>query len=120
MLDQLINFPEILAAFQDILSGQASMTTYIVIALIPVCIGVAIREIWCWFNKQSKLVSKMERIEKQLIKTNQLLESLGKAISESKISSKSNKIEPNDKDFIPTTCLSLIHIYPSGYHRHRH
>ena len=103
MLDQLINFQDLYSALQGLLSGQASMTTYIIIALIPVCISVAIREMWCWFNKQSKLVSKMERVEKQLIKTNQLLENLGKVLKEERQPSSGNKPETKSKEFIPTT-----------------
>lgn len=102
-MEQLILSQTILDALKGLLSGDASTTTYIIVALIPLCIAVAIREIWCWFFKQSKLVSKMERVEKQLIKTNVQLDRihdlLGKVLEERKVSAASTP--PKEKESSP-------------------
>lgn len=92
-MDQLIFSQTILEAVKGLLSGEASTVTYIVVALIPLCIAIAVREIWCWFFKQTKLVSKMERVEKQLVKTNiqlgRIHDLLGKVLEERNMSSAS-------------------------------
>lgn len=100
MLDLLILFQPIIDSLQGLLTGDASTTTYLILALIPVCILIAIREIWCWFIKQNKLVSKMEKIEKQLKKTNQLLEGLGNELREDRVAQVNGA---PSKEFVPST-----------------
>ncbi len=82
MPDQSLIFDTILSSISSLVSGGASTTTYILLALIPVCIAVAIREIYCWFLKQNKIVSKLERVEKQLIKSNQQLDKQTEVLGE--------------------------------------
>lgn len=81
-MDQLLIFQTLLDSFKDLLSGGASSTTYLILAFVPICILVAIREIWCWFLKQNKLVSRMEKIEKHLKTTNNLLEKISSTLIE--------------------------------------
>ncbi len=40
---------------------------YLLIALIPLCILVSIREFTCWFWKINKIVDCLERIEERLM-----------------------------------------------------
>ncbi len=102
-MDQLIFSQTILETFRGLLTGEASTTTYIIVALIPLCIAVAIREIWCWFFKQSAFVSKMVRVEKQLVKTNVQLDRIHDLLSKV-LEDRQHKTNNNiPKEFVPTT-----------------
>lgn len=39
---------------------------YALMALVPICVLITIREFFCWFWKINKLISRLERIDKNL------------------------------------------------------
>lgn len=54
--------------------GEISTTSLIVLALVPICLALFIRELVCWFYKVNGFLRRLNRIENQLKRVADILE----------------------------------------------
>lgn len=76
MLQSIPLIEEILGYVQLTLRGDAPLLVYFVLAFIPLCILVAIRETFCWFFKISKISRKVDKLDKRLMVLNGSVEEI--------------------------------------------
>ncbi|HMO17436.1 MAG TPA: hypothetical protein PKA63_04890 [Oligoflexia bacterium] len=94
MFEYLSLFQEFIDGTSQIFTGKAPWWVYLLIALIPVCILVTVREVSCWFFKVNKFLRKVDRIDKRLAVLTGTMEELLRVI---KTDIQRNKIQSGSK-----------------------
>jgi hypothetical protein len=66
MLESISFADNLVLYFRAIITGEAPLWIYLVLTLIPICILVTIREMFCWFFKVNRTLRKVSKLDKRL------------------------------------------------------
>jgi hypothetical protein len=76
MLESLSLFEQLFSYFNQTIRGEAPLWLYVVLALIPICVIIAVRETFCWFFKVNGINRRLDRLDKRLMVLNGTVEEI--------------------------------------------
>lgn len=87
---------ELIALFK---SGEAPWWIYAAILLIPFSIFIAVREVYCWFNKVNLVVNRLERLDKKLSELSNAIVQLSNSLDKKDHSRTTNNTKSEIDEF---------------------
>jgi hypothetical protein len=76
MLESISLFEQLFLYVNQTIKGEAPLWVYFILALIPICILVAVRESFCWFFKVNRISRRLDRLDKRMMVLNGSVEEI--------------------------------------------